>query len=312
MLVAAVDVLLCSVWVDKCSLVLALSLVGGDVAEGEFEEFTTVALRWYGLTEVFVREVVDFEGDNDFLCRAFSAFVKMRYDGGEDLGVGLVELFFYFVGEGVDEGAVFNAHHVDIGEAVVGEYGEDVDIFDAVVHDGGAALIVFEFAYATFQLVGFFEAEVGGELHHLVFEVDENVVEVAFKDASDIFEGVEVVFAAFEAYAGSVAEAYLVFHTGSVGCADDGALASGGVYSPAEVGVAGAVREELTDDVLECTHDGLLGVGSEVLAFDVVTTGEEEAREVFLSYAEIGVGFVVFEEAVVAWLVAFDEVVFEE
>ena len=294
--------------VNERALVAALVLIGADVAEGEFEEFLAIALRGDGLLDVGLGEVIDVHGDYGFLGGAVGALVQFGNDGGKDVGVALVELLLYLVGETVDDAAVLDAHHVDVGVAVVGENGKDIDVLDLGVHHGGAALILFEQAYAAAELLGLLEAELVGKGEHLLTEVVEDVAKVAFEYSADVLDGAQVVVAALQADAGGEAKAYLMLHARAVGAAEH----AGSGWVVAQTEGAGAIGKELAYDVLQGTHDGLVGIGAEILAFEGVAASENEAGEIFLRDAEVGVGLVVLEHAVVAGLVALDEVVFEQ
>ncbi len=100
---------------------------------------------------------------------------------------------------------------------------------------------------------------------------------------------------ALQPRAGGFTQAYLVLHAGAF-----------------LHGVALAVGEELVNDVLQLAQDSLVGIGPEILAFVLTVAGEEQAGILLVGDAEVGVGLVVLQHAVVSGLVAFDEVVFQQ
>ena len=211
--------------------------------------------------QVVVGQVGHRNGQQDLGGGAGGLLVQFGDDRGKDFFVALVEALFDFVAEAVDDGAVFDAHEVDVGVGWVAEDGDDVDVTDVGVDHGGAALVFFEQMDFVLEGFGFLEAQLFGGGVHLPFELVENFVEVAAEYAADVLDGGTVVLLGLLAGAGGGAETDLVFHAG--------ALAHG---------VAGPVLEKLANDVLEFAEDAAVGVGTVVLPLDVAAAGVEQPR----------------------------------
>ena len=156
-----------------------------------------------------------------------------RDDGGEYLGVVLVELLLDFVAEAVDDGTVFDAHEVDPCIVLVADDGSHVDILHVGVYHCGACLIFLQQMYLALDKLGFLEAQLFGGGIHTDFHLVEYVAKVAFQQPSDALDGGLVFLFALFAGAGGSAKAYLVLHAG-----------------PFAHCVAGAVLEQGADDVL--------------------------------------------------------------
>ena len=78
-------------------MVPALFLIAFHVAQREFEELLPVAFGVGVLLEIVFGDVVNVEGENHLTGGTLGLLVEGRQDGGENLSVALVELFFYFV-----------------------------------------------------------------------------------------------------------------------------------------------------------------------------------------------------------------------
>ena len=83
--------------IDQGALMAALQLVSLDVAHGEFQQLETVATCWDGLFEIFFGQVGNAQGQHHLAGGAFGALVKGGDGGGENLLVGLVQLFLHLV-----------------------------------------------------------------------------------------------------------------------------------------------------------------------------------------------------------------------
>ena len=156
-------------------------------------------------------------------------------------------------------------------------------------------MVFLEAADAAFHYFGLLKTQLVGQRKHLVLHLLHNVGEIAFENVTDAVDVGHVLFVRLQPGARCLAETYLVFDAGFL------------LHL-----VAFAVRKEIVDDVLQFAQDALVGVGAEILPFDIAVSGEEQARVFLIGDAEVGVGLVVLEHTVVAWLVAFDEVVLQQ
>ena len=289
------------VGIDKGSLMAALLTIGFDIAEGKVEELETVATGGNVLFQIVGRQIGDGERYHDFFgCRG-CLFVEGRNYGGENLLVGFVKLFANFVGKAIDHGTLFDAHHIDVGITLVGNDRDDIDVVDASIDNGGSALVVFKKRDFAFERFGFFETEIGRTREHFLFHPFDNQSEIAFQKPLDRGDGLHVMLVGFKSCTRSKTKTNLVLDAGpgSGGCGGGQVLGTG------------AIRKKIADDFLQFSKNALIRIGTEIAAFEMAIAGEKQLGEVFVGKTEIGIAFVVFEEAVVTRLILFDERVFE-
>jgi len=236
---------------------------------------------------------------------ALKALAELGDGQGEELFGAFVELFLELQGMRLQDPAVDYFQEIDVTILGIGVDAVDVYVGNAGVYDGAFGLVAVYGLVAFFDFLGIFEAEVlGGSLHFLL-EVALYGVEIALNEVTSGFDVFVVILLGLEVYAGGFAVADVVFEAGAK-------LAGADIFF-AEVELAGADVVGLADEAEDGFHDLNGGVGAVVLGtvFNGVTGGEDAGEALFLD-ADPGIGFVVFEVDVVAGLVLFDEVVFQQ
>ena len=108
------------VGIDQHPLVYALVLMGTYIPFAQLQQLLAVAACRHCLLQIVGRNLLNLEWHYSLCCSTFCLLVQCRNNCCQYLGVTLLQLFLDLCAERVDNAAVLDTHHIDIGILGVG------------------------------------------------------------------------------------------------------------------------------------------------------------------------------------------------
>ena len=290
--------------VQLLGLLCFVELILPHIGQREVEQVTFVASLRHGDCDAFQLHL-DGERHDDFARTALVSLPHLHDAQCQHVGRFFVHALCIFEGEGLVDTSVGHVQVVDECRMFVVGYREHVDV---VVVSGYHLALFAEFecqVILAFQFLCFLKSHLGGQLLHLLHEFGTYSARVSFEYLAHFGHTLHVVVAALQAHAWCLAVFYVVFQARLVFTSLD---SLGRDRLPASPERIDAVDE--FEHVVECAG---VAEGSVVCSCTgYYLAGLEHSREVFVGDTHRRVGLVVLQQYVVAWLVAFYEVVFEQ
>ena len=244
--------------------------------------------------------------DNLFRSRV-ETLSDFRYGGNQKFLVALLQLALILVGEALVDSAVFYVNIVDEGilHGVIIHDGEDINVGNGMAYHLAFCLKFVQQLVLLLVFFGYFEAQKFGIFHHQIIEIFAHFAGVSLQNFTCLAHVFLVLLVALLVDTRGTTVVNMVLQTGLVFAFRHAFF---GDRKPASAGFI-----QLLDDLQNGIHAAHMRVRTEEsshLFIDV--SGLENAGKILVRNAYRRVGFAVFQQNIIPWIILFYEAVFQQ